>query len=104
MIEDLTLIRFKVTDTFYGYPDPYIPTGTIVILIQNGKTSISKYHEPTIDDPFPGFTHPDPTLIKNMEIEQKLYGLIHDIYFQYLNSEESVVLVCPGKYLGEIVW
>lgn len=104
MLKDMTLIRFKVTDKFYGYPEPYIPTGTIVILIQNGKTSISQYHEPTIDDPFPNFTHPDPTLIKNMEIEQKLYDLIQEKYPQYLTSEDSVVVLCPGKYLPEIVW
>jgi hypothetical protein len=104
MPENLTLIRFKVTDEFYGYPEPYIPPGTIVILIQDRKISISKYHEPTVEEPFPSFTHPDSNLSKNIEIEQKLYSLIHEEYSQYLYSEDSVVLLCPGKYLGEIVW
>ncbi|HEY8893622.1 MAG TPA: hypothetical protein VIM79_02365 [Niastella sp.] len=104
MQEDLILIQFKVTDEFYGYPDPYMPTGTIVILIQDGKISISKYHEPTVEEPFPSFSHPDPNLSKNIEIEQKLYDLIQEKHPQYLNSEDSVVVLCPGKYLPEIVW
>lgn len=104
MMEDFTLIEFKVTDEFYGYPHPFISTGAIVILIQDGKTSISKYHEPTVDEPFPEFTHPSANSIKNKEIEQELSGHIQQHYPQYFSSNESVILLCPGKYWEEIEW
>lgn len=104
MKEDLTFVKFKVTDKYYGYPEPYIQTGSIVLLVQDGQIIISRYHEPTDEEPFPSFSHPSPNIPRNKEIEDELYKYLSVEYPQCLSTEESLVLLCPTKYLSEIKW
>jgi hypothetical protein len=51
----------------------YSPSGTVVLLVQDGEIKISKYNEPTDEEPFPSFSHPTPNIPKNEAIEQELY-------------------------------
>lgn len=104
MKDELTLINFKVTEKYYGYPDPFIQTGAVVLLVQDGEVKISKYHEPTDEEPFPSFSHPASDIAKNKEIEDELSRYLRAEYPQYLSTEESVVLLCPKKYLSRIIW
>jgi hypothetical protein len=104
MKENLTLIEFKATDKYYGYPNPFIQTGSIVLLIQDGEVKISKYHEPTDEEPFPSFSHPSPDISRNKEIEDELYNYLSVEYSQYLSAQKSVVFLCPIKYISEIIW
>jgi hypothetical protein len=104
MKDDLTFIEFKVTDKYYGYPNPFIQTGSIVLLVQDGEVKISRYHEPTDEEPFPSFSHPSPNIPRNKEIEDELYKYLSTKYPQYLSSEEDVVFLCPIKYISEIIW
>jgi hypothetical protein len=104
MAIDITSIKFKVTDKYMGYPEPFIPDGTIVLLIQNGEVIISKYHEPTDIDPYPSFSHPKLEIGQNKEIQKKVYEIIKNEYPRHLKSEESNVLTCPLDFAKEIIW
>ena len=104
MSNDLTLIKFKVSDKYYGYPSPFIPDGSIVILIQNGEIKISKYHEPNDDNPFPSFSHPKEGAIGNEKLEAYLSDFISNKYPEYFLSDKSVILTCPSNIAEKIIW
>lgn len=102
-MSELKLIKFKVTDKYYGYPDPFIPNGYIVLLIQDGKVRLSKYNEPTDDNPTPSFDHPKD-LPANKELENKLLNTIKEKYPQHLTSDVAVILTCPNDLVEKIIW
>jgi hypothetical protein len=67
-MEDLTLIKFKVTEDQFGYPEPFIPDGSIVVLIQGGDIQFSLHREATENGAYPTLSHPnDPE--KNIDLE-----------------------------------
>ena len=37
-----TRIRFRVTDDTFGWPEPFVPDGAVVILVQDGRAQVSK--------------------------------------------------------------
>src|SRR5882672_8236023 len=102
-MNEFTIIEFKVTDKYFGYPQPFIPNGYIVLLIQDGKVEISKYNEPTDDNPIPSFDHPKDLPV-NKELENRLLNTIKQRYPQYLTLDEAVILTCPNDVLEKIIW
>jgi hypothetical protein len=102
-MEDLTLIKFKVTNKLFGYPQPFIPDGSIVILIQEGRIEFSLYNEATQDFPNPTFNHPKEQE-KNRELELEVEELIKQKHPQYLTSDVSIVLTCPTRIAEKIIW
>ena len=102
-MEDLTLIEFRVTHNTYGYPDPFIPDGSIVILIQDGKIEFSLYHEATDEYRYPSFSHPREQE-KNKKLELEVTELLMLKYPEYLVSDTSIVLTCPVRIAEKIVW
>ena len=102
-MSELILIKFRVTDKFYGYPDPFIPNGSVVILIQDGILEIARYNEPTDDTPIPSFDHPKELSI-NKELANGLFNIIKEKYPQYLLSEVAVTLTCPSYIADKVLW
>jgi hypothetical protein len=102
-MDDLTLIKFKVTDKHYGFPEPFIPNNYIVLLIQEGKVQISRYNEPTDDNPFPTFEHPNDNAV-NKALESHLLKAIKEKHPQYLLSDRDIVVTCPENIVEKIIW
>ncbi len=102
-MEDFTLIAFKVTDEFLGVPNPYIPDGVVVILIQDGKVEIGRYNEPSIKEQMPSIIHPDKSS-DNLDLTEQLLNMIKEKLPQYLASEMAVVLTCPNSILEKVKW
>ena len=84
-------IIFRPTADTLGLPNPPIPDGTIVILVQDGVATIGRYEAPTPpENPAPAFDHPinddelagEAVLAEHPEID--LHG-------------PASIFVCPDK-------
>jgi len=52
-------IIFRPTTETFGSPDPPIPQGAILILVQDGAATICRYEAPAPpENPWPAFDHP----------------------------------------------
>ena len=102
-MEDLTLIKFKVTEDRLGYPEPFIPDGSIVLLIQEGNIQFSLYREATEKNGYPTLIHPRDRE-KNIDLELEVKELIAKMHPEYLLSRDSIVLTCPNVIEKKIVW
>ena len=102
-MEDLTPIKFNVTNNLLGYPEPFITDGSIVILIQDGKIEFSLYHQATDEYRYPSFSHPREQG-KNKKLELEVTELLKLKYPEYLVSDTSIVLTCPVRIAEKIVW
>lgn len=102
-MEEFTLIEFKVTDEFLGVPDPYIPDGAVIVLIQDGKVEIGRYNEPSNKEPMPSITHPDKSS-DNLDLTEQLLNIIKEKHPHYLASEIAIILTCPKFILEKVKW
>jgi hypothetical protein len=102
-MKDFDLIKFTVTDKYYGVPKPYIPEGTVVLLIQDGSVGIRKYEAPTDEDPVPKLC-PAKDDIVNEILETDLLNVIRYSYPEYLLQDKAVILICPNDILDKIIW
>ena len=101
-MEDLTIIEFKITNGTYGYPSPYIPDGSIVLMIQDNEVKFAKYQNAK-QSGFPSFSHPNP-FIQNTEVEREIVALIEEKYPDMFSTERSFILTCPKRFIDKIVW
>ncbi|MEP7263898.1 MAG: hypothetical protein ABI772_05350 [Bacteroidota bacterium] len=93
-------IIFKVTESNYGTQSPLIKDGTILILIQDGDARFVKYHEATIENPFPTFSHPkNGDILKNIALE-----IINQNNPNHLDSDKALLFICPEEYLDKLMW
>ncbi|MDJ1467261.1 hypothetical protein [Xanthocytophaga flava] len=99
-MEEIIFVNFKVTDRYYGYPDPYIADQTCVILIQDDTIEICKYHKPTDDNPFPSFSHAS----NNEELKELAIRIVKEKFPQYVEYTESIVLTCQEFISNKVVW
>lgn len=102
-MEDFGFIKFTVTDKYYGVPDPYIPNGTTVLLIQGGRVRICRYEEPTDEDRIVRLSHAKDDVLNEI-LEADLLNVINYNYPQYLLQAEAVTLICPQNILDKIIW
>jgi len=103
MEEDFALIKFTVTDKYYGVPEPYIPDGTVVLLVQDGRVSICKYEEPTDEDRSVRLNHAKDDILNEI-LETDLLNVIRYNYPQYLLQDKAVILICPKDIIDKIIW
>ena len=102
-MEELSLIEFLVTDKYFGWPNPFIPNGSIIILIQDNKLEFGIYNEPNEETPYPSFSHPiEPQ--KNREIELEIEKYIRQNHSEYFTSKNAIVLTCPSRIAEKIIW
>jgi len=99
-MKELTLITFRVTDKYFGYPDPYIANGSYVILIRDNIIKVGKYEEPSAENPIPTFIFP----INNIDVDRLAIDLITQNSSNYLNQEDDVVLTCPSYISNKVIW
>jgi len=102
-MEEFSLIEFPVTDKYFGWPNPFISNGSIIILIQDGKLEFGLYNEPNEETPYPSFLHPiQPPKNKEIEIEVEKY--LKQYHPEYFTSMNSIVLACPIRIAEKIIW
>ena len=93
-------IVFRVTETTYGSPFPYIPNGSIVILVQQGEAVIGKYEEPTEDEPSPSFSHP----INSAELKKEALEIVKVSYPNVAKSKNARTFICPETLSTKAKW
>lgn len=100
MEKALVEIVFRCTETTFGSPEPFIENGRIIILVQNGKVTVGKYHAATDSDPSFYFTHP-----KNEEtLKIKALELIKMFKPHSLKNQNATFFTCPTTLEEEAAW
>ena len=94
-------ITFRCTKDTFGYPDPYIPNGTIVILIQNGEAEIGRWEEPTPpENPMPSFDHP----INTKELKAEVLQIVLKNHPNINLYGGFLCYVCPKEMASKAIW
>ena len=93
-------IVFRCTETTFGSPVPYIPNGTIIILVQDGEAIIGKYEEPTEDEPSPSFSHP----INESELKEETLETVKSHFPNVGASKNARTFVCPDYLFAKALW
>ena len=95
-LEELTLLKV------YGDTriEPFVPSGTEIILIQNGEVSLGKifYGEPNQHSLY--IDHP-----KNQDdIVKTATELIYKKDKKLLKNEDMLILTCPTEIIKLMIW
>ena len=99
--DEIPEIVFRVTENTFGMPEPHIPDGTIVILLQNRTAEVGRYIAPSQpDDPSPAIDHP----INSQELELDALIAVRKAFAQYLRSEIAHVYTCPPEIAARAIW
>ena len=102
-MEDFSLIDFIVTDKYFGWPKPFIPDDSVVILIQDAKIGFALYKEATTESPYPTLNHPaDQARNKALELEVETY--VRQSHPEYLKLKQSIVLTCPKRISEQVIF
>jgi hypothetical protein len=94
-------ITFRCTEETFGMPDPHIPDGAYIILVQNGRAEVGRYEEPRPpDEPMPMFDHPanvDELAADAMRAVQAAFPDIDP-------CGHARVFTCPPDLAARAVW
>ncbi len=93
-------IVFRVTADTFGLPDPLVPNGAILIMVQDGRASLSRYESPTSETPWPAFDH--PINIEELEAEA-LAAVLAEFPEAELHSS-NLIFTCPAELAAKAVW
>jgi len=82
-----------------GRTEPFVPSGTEVLLIQNGRVEVGKlfYTLNTLEN---YIEHPE----NNKKLSQKALNIVKAKNPELLESEDSVILICPMSIKNEMIW
>jgi hypothetical protein len=97
----MQIIVFRATAETFGMPDPPIPDGTILILVQDRKATLGRYQAPTpLENPSPSLDHPVN--------EEKLAPEVLDAVLAEHPGIElhgpALTLLCPAELAAKAVW
>lgn len=90
----------KITVYGDGTTYPTVPSGTDIILIQNENVQVGKLNIGEQYDFYMEIDHPK----NKKELDKIAIQLISDIKPEYLNSEESIIALCPKSISEKMVW
>jgi len=93
---DLTLIKVFAD----ARTEPHLPSGSAVLLIQNGKVSVAKFHYERGDTFSIDMTHP----LNDMDLSVRAIALIVREHPEYLKSETALTLVFPEHIAKDMIW
>lgn len=93
-------VKFRVTEKYFGVPEPFIPDESLIILYQDGRAQIGKYYAATDENRSPYFSHP-----KNwQELEPELLVLIRKQFPEDIDDEDSNCYLLPEEYINKLLW
>lgn len=93
-------IVFRVTAETFGMPDPPVPNGTIMILVQDGEAEVGRYEAPTPESPWPAFDHP-------VNVEELAEEALEAVLAEHPGIDlhgPSLTFVCPEELTTRAVW
>ena len=94
-------IVFRVTAETFGLPDPPVPDGTVVILVQDGEAQVGRYEAPAPpESPWPAFEH--PLNVEDLAIEALAVVLAEHPEVELHGP--SLIFVCPEELAVRAVW
>ena len=94
-------IVFRVTETTFGSPEPYIPDGTYVILVQDGRAQVGRYEAPNPpDEPSPAFAHP----VNVNDLESAALDAVRSAFPRFERIKTSQVYTCPTELAARAIW
>lgn len=77
-----------------------VSEGDYVILIQDKKAALVKYHYPTENEPFITFSHP----LNHVFLDNEITSILRNQEPNILKTEEAVIYYCPIKWGEKSVW
>jgi hypothetical protein len=94
-------IVFRASAETFGLPDPPIPEGTVIILVQDGAATIGRYQAPSPpDNPWPAFDHP-------LNVEDLAAEALEAVLAEHPGIDlrgPALVFVCPEELAAKAVW
>ena len=94
-------VVFRCTEDTYGMPDPFVPDGTVMILVQDGTAEVSRYEAPTPpDNPFPALDHPVNSAELQGEALKRVLAEHPDIDLH----GDALTFICPPDLEARAVW
>jgi hypothetical protein len=98
MIQQIT---FRCTADTFGWPEPHIPDGTFVILVQDGRAEVGRYEEPRPpEEPSPAFEHPSNV----PELAEDAMRAVRAAFPEMDLHGPSLVFTCPPELAARAVW
>jgi hypothetical protein len=95
-MEELTIIKISAT----GKTEPFVPFGTDIILIQDGTVQVGKLLQDINDEDSVYIDHPknqaELDILATKEIVQRKPD--------YLQSDISLIVVCPIEISKKMAW
>lgn len=93
-------ITFKPTSKSFGSPEPYIPDGTFVILVQDGRAQVGRYEAATTDVPWPTILHP----VNSVQLESDALDAVRSAFPDFEEIKDSQVYTCPPELATRAIW
>ncbi len=96
-------IVFRVTETTYGTPEPFVPDGAYIILVQEGRAQICRYQAPRPPrDPFPKFESAENWEMLEAEVMAAIRAAYPD--FDKTDVDIAKTYSCPAELINKAVW
>jgi hypothetical protein len=94
-------IIFRCTADTFGMPDPHVPDGSYIILVQDGQAEVGRYQAPRPpDEPSPVFDHPT-----NMgELAEDAMREVRAAFPDIDPHGPALVFTCPPELAARAVW
>lgn len=90
---ELLEIQFRVTDKYYGWPDPFIEDGTLVIFVQFPEIVVTEYAAPTDEEPTHWFWDLENKDALTSEAERE----IKEHAPHALKTSQPMIFLCPKE-------
>lgn len=94
-------IIFRAMGGTFGMPDPFVPDGTIVILLQRGRAEVARYEAATpSSNRFPSLAP-----ARNWEdLETDALLAIRKAFPHHVRSKRAHVYWCPTNIAKRAIW
>ncbi len=90
----------EITVYSNGYTEPVIPSGTSVILVQEGMVKVGSLFFIEDEEDALEIAHP----INEEKLNREAYDLVKSRFPNLLNQEDATVLLCPNELSESFIW
>ena len=94
-------IAFRVTPDTWGTPDPPVPDGTVMILVQDGRAEVVRYEAPSPPhDKWPAFDHPVNGAHLAADALKRVLATFPDVDLH----GPALTFICPPDLAARTIW